>query len=339
MEKGPLLVTGAGGFLGRHVVPFLRKEGWEIRTMLRPGAPLPPWCRKEETLRADLLDQESLESACRGISGLVHLAALLNVPLETREARERLRRVNLEGTAGLLEASRKEGVREFILFSSVAAQGDPPPGIVGTEESPERPDREYGRTKLQAERLLARARAEWGLKTLVLRPVVVYGEGDKGNVARMMDALRRRRFFLVARGKAKKSLVYAGNVAAALAHLLPLEGKPWEGKTYILMDPRPYSLAELSSAMARALGVPPPRLSLPALPLLLAGGILEALARPLGKRPLLSAHTVRKLTSDLLYSGERLFHETGFKPPYCLEQALAKTARWIEEEGIPREKA
>ncbi len=337
MEKGLLLVTGAGGFLGRHVAPFLREKGWAVRAMVRPNSPLPPWCRGEETVQADLLDRESLERACAGVKGVVHMAALLNIPLETRDEKERLRRVNLEGTALLLEACRKAGVEEFVLLSSVAAQGDPPPGEVGTEDSPERPDREYGRTKLEAERLLAKARSEWGLRTLVLRPVVVYGEGDKGNVARMMRALKKRRFFLVSGGKARKSLVYAGNVAAALAHLLPLEGRPWEGKKFLVMDPRPYSLAELSRAMARALGVPPPRLSLPALPLLLAGGVLEGLARPFGRRPLFSAHTVRKLASDLLYSGERLFLETGFEPPYALEEALERTARWIEEEEEKKE--
>ncbi len=327
-------MTGAGGFLGRHVAPLLREKGWALRTMVRPGSPPPPWCKQEETVRADLLDPESLERACEGVFGVVHMAALLNVALETDEAKRRLRRINLEGTTLLLEACRKAGVEEFTFLSSVAAQGDPLPGEVGTENSPERPNREYGRTKLEAERLLARARAEWGLRTLVLRPVVVYGEGDKGNVARMMRAVKKKRFLLVSGGKARKSLVYAGNLAAALAHLLPLEGKPWEGRTYIVMDPRPYSVAELSRAMARALGVPPPRLSLPAFPLLLAGGILEALARPLGRRPLLSAHTVRKLASDLLYSGERLFLETRFEPPYSLQEALERTARWIEEEGI-----
>ncbi len=334
MEKGPLLVTGAGGFLGRHVVPALREAGLRPRPMIRPGSPTPPWCRDLEVVRADLLDRGSLEKACKGAAGVVHMAALLNIPLETPREKERLRRVNLEGTRLLLEACRKEGVEEFLFFSSVAAMGDPPPGVTATEDLPENPNREYGRTKLEGERLLARARREWGLRTLVLRPVVVYGEGDKGNVVRMMRALAKRRFFLLSGGRAKKSLVYAGNLAAALVHLLPLEGKPWEGRTYIAMDERPYSLAELASAMARALGVPPPGLSLPAWPLFLAGGLLEALARPFGLRPLFSAHTVGKLTRDLLYSGERLFLETGFKPPYCLEEAMEKTARWLKEEGI-----
>ena len=336
MEKGLLLVTGAGGFLGRHLVPRLREEGWPLRTLIRPGRSRPPWCAPEETVPGDLLEPESLRRACRGAFGVVHLAALLNVPLETAREKERLRKVNLEGTRFLLEACREEGVREFLFFSSVAAMGDPPPGEVAAEDFPPRPNREYGRTKLEAERLLARARETWGVRTLVLRPVVVYGEGDKGNVARMMRSLAEGRFFLVSGGKARKSLVYAGNLAAAAAHLLPLEGRPWEGRTYIAMDERPYSLKELSEAMARALGVPPPKISLPAFPLLLAGTLLEALARPFGRRPLFSAHTVKKLTRDLLYRGERLFLETGFKPPYCLEEALERTARWLEEEGISR---
>ena len=336
MDKGLLLVTGAGGFLGRHLVPRLQEEGWPLRAMIRPGAPKPPWSAGAEVVEADLLDPKSLCKACRGVRGVVHLAALLNVPLETAREKERLRKVNMEGTLRLLDACREEGVREFLFFSSVAAMGDPPPGRVGAEDLPEKPEREYGRTKLEAERLLGGAREQWGLRTLVLRPVVVYGEGDKGNVARMMRSLAKGRFFLLSGGKARKSLVYAGNLAAAAAHLLPLEGKPWEGKTYIAMDERPYSLKELSTAMAKALGVPPPRLSLPAFPLLLAGAFLEGLARPFGLRPLFSAHTVKKLTRDLLYSGERLFLETGFKPPFCLEEALERTARWIKEEGISR---
>ena len=176
---------------------------------------------------------------------------------------------------------------------------------------------------------MAKARREWGLRTLVLRPVVVYGEGDKGNVIRMLRSIRRRRFALVAGGRARKSLVYAGNLAAAVAHLLPLEDR-WEGDTFIAMDPRPYSLKELAAAMAAALGVPPPRLSLPALPLRLVGGTLEALCRPLGVRPLLSAHTVRKLTTDLVYDGSQLVAKTGFQHPFDLAAGLARTVTDLE---------
>ena len=338
MEPSTTLVTGAGGFLGRHVVPLLlARRDRCLRVMLRPGRPLPPWCEDPgiEVVRADLERQEELDRVCQGVATVVHLAARLNIPLETPREKELLHRVNREGTARLLQAGRRAGIEEFLFLSSVAAMGDPPRGVVADESLPPRPGRAYGHSKLQAEGLLARARREWGLRTVILRPVVVYGEGDRGNVVKMFLALRRRRFVLLGGGKARKSLVYAGNVAAAVDHLLPIR-PPWEGRTYIVMDEPAPSLAELGRAMARALGIPPPRLTLPAWPFRLAGAALELACRPCGRRPLFSAHTVQKLTTDLLYSGRLLQDETGFKPPFCLDAGLARTARWIQEEVLSR---
>lgn len=333
MMNQTLLVTGAGGFLGRHVVPELARAGWALRVLLRPGRPVPPWCQgpRLEAHPGDLDDPASLAAACRGVGTVVHLAARLNVPLETGQEKERLMEVNARGTARLLEACREAGVGEFVLLSSVAAMGDPPRGVVATETLPPAPDRVYGTSKLEAERAAGEARRTWGLKSVILRPVVVYGEGDRGNVARMLGAVARRRFVLLGGGTAAKSLVYAGNVAAAIRHVLPLS-PPWEGKTYILVDEPPRTLADLARAMAAALGVAPPTLPMPAWPLLLAGTLLEGLSRPFGRRPLLSAHTVRKLTRDLLYSGEAFRSETGFRPPFALEEALARTATWYREE-------
>lgn len=331
MEVRNILVTGASGFIGRHVVPELERRGHRVRGMIRRGGQRPPWLESVETVEADLLDKDSLNSACKDMDTIVHLAARLNVPVETKEEKELLWKVNLDGTANLLDAAEAAGAGEFVFVSSVAAMGSPPHGETWDESAGENPDRVYGRSKLEAERLVERAGEEWSMKYVILRPVIVYGEGDKGNVLKMFRAIRRKRFFILGEGSARKSLVYAGNVAKAISHIIPIR-EEWNGKKYILTDERPYTILEMAEAMARALSMNPRFLRLPAGPFIVASGIMDFLLKPFHISPIFSRHNLEKFLRDMVFSGDKFQADTGFRPPVCLEEALKKTARWLIEE-------
>ena len=182
----PVLVTGAGGFVGRRVVARLAAAGVPVRALVRTGevegaSPL------VTSARGDLFDAGSLREAAKGCRAVVHLAAKTH-DVSGAGSLEDYRRINVEGTRALLEATLGAGAEVFCFVSSVKAIGE---GSASTldEDAPERPETPYGVTKLEAERLVASLAGAAGARWTVLRLPLVYGEGVKGNLARMLAAM------------------------------------------------------------------------------------------------------------------------------------------------------
>lgn len=170
-----VLVTGAPGFLGAHVVHALLRQGDEVRALVRPGGPR-NHIRKLGVgwVEGDLLDADGLESACVGADAVVHTAALLSY--WSRHRRE-LERVNVEGTMNLLRAAHAAGVKRVVHVSSAATVGTSPQGEILDEQAFWEPKNEriaYVRTKRRAEeRVLA---ASWGgLPAVVVNPSTLLG--------------------------------------------------------------------------------------------------------------------------------------------------------------------
>ncbi|HET7573336.1 MAG TPA: NAD-dependent epimerase/dehydratase family protein [Gaiellaceae bacterium] len=233
-------VTGASGFVGRHVARALEAAGAEVRSR-----------------RVDLLDPAGLERAVRGCDAVVHVAALYSYDADPR----RIEAVNVHGTRNLLDAAARAGVSRF-LHTSTAGTCGPVAGRAATER--DRPPAwelavPYKRTKLAAERLvLAAARA--GLDAVVVNPTTPVGPGDrKPTPTGAMVAG-------VARGRMRAYLPTTGlNVVdvrdVAAGHALALEhGR--RGRRYLLGG-RNLRLRDLFALIAEIAGLTPPRLPVP----------------------------------------------------------------------------
>jgi nucleoside-diphosphate-sugar epimerase len=176
-RSGPILVTGATGKVGSHLVPRLLTLGLQVRALVRPG-PNVHRLRDQgaEIVEGDLLRAESLDLALKGVETVVHLAAFFRgaTPEQARE-------VNLVGTEHLAAAARQSGVRKFIFASTsnVYPPGLNRPAREGDSPGPELPTHPYPASKVAAEAKLMELDRDQGLGLCILRLGFVYGEGDR----------------------------------------------------------------------------------------------------------------------------------------------------------------
>lgn len=320
---GPVLVTGATGFLGRQLCEALHGRGIPVRGLVRdPASRLPAGVPAAPA--ADLLDRAAVRRAVAGADAVVHLAARVHVMRDSAaDPLAEFRRVNVEGTRVLLEEAVAAGARSFVFVSSVKAVGES--GTAPwTEATPPRPVDPYGISKLEAERLVRDTAERAGLHAPILRLPLVYGPGVKGNMLQLFGLVSRGVPLPFGAVPNRRSMVYSANVVAAIQAVL---GSPSAGsETFFVSDGRDLTTPELVREVARALGVAPRLLRVPHVLLRAAARAGDALSL-LAPFPLTSA-ALQRLTGSLSLDASKLGRVTGFRPPYTVEEGLRATADW-----------
>jgi nucleoside-diphosphate-sugar epimerase len=286
--RGPALVTGGGGFLGRRLVELMLQEepGREVRFLARGRYPEVE-ALGAKGLQVDLTAGGDLRAAVRGCAVVHHVASKAGVwgPYEEYAA------INVEGTRALLEACVAEGVPAFVYTStpSVIGYGHEAEGIEeapypATWESP------YGRTKAEAEQLVlgANGRALPGggaLATVALRPHLIFGPRDPHLLPRVLERARAGALAVIGDGRNRVDLTYVDN--AAWAHLdaeraLVGPGAPCAGRAYFVSNDEPVVLWEWLNGVLRELGIPPVTRRVPLGVATVLGAVTEAVWRGLG---------------------------------------------------------
>jgi UDP-glucose 4-epimerase len=309
------LVTGATGFIGRHLVERLSSEGGAVRGLVRPGSPqlLPS---NAEPVEADLGDADGLTRAARGCDVLFHLAGKAHDPSASADT---FRQVNVEGTRNLLAAATRAGVRRFVFFSSTKAVGEG--GESQIEESVEpRPSTAYGISKLEAERLVEAFGDQTGAHVTILRLPLVYGPGVKGNVRRMIRSVARGSFPPPPRVMNRRSMTSVTD--AVNAAMLSAQSPAARGRAYFVTDGQAYSTREIYDAMREALGLAPVRWEVPLSLFKAAGHVADTASRLVGRRLPPGQSTLEKLFGSAWYSNERIRRDVGFIPATTLQAAL-----------------
>jgi len=312
--KSPIAVLGGSGFIGTRLVGRLIELGQNPRIGdLEPSQAFP-----DRHLPCDVRKAETLRTVLSGASALVNLAA---------EHRDDVRPVsryhetNVEGARQICQAATEAGIQKLIFTSSVAVYGFQPFPV--DESGPFEPFNPYGETKLLAEGVYkAWAEEDPARSLVIIRPTVVFGEGNRGNVYNLLRQVASGRFMMVGPGTNKKSMAYVGNVAEALIHSLTL-GPGVHLFNYV--DTPDMDMNELVALVNRSLGRPSPsRLRVP-LPVAMAGGhVLDAVARITGRSFPISAIRVRKFSENTRFVADRI-RATGFSPSIPLEDGLART--------------
>ena len=295
-------VTGATGCVGYALCEALLATPafTEVRVLCRTEpADVPTGCH---VFAGTLDDVSVLQAGCAGAAVVFHAAAQVHSPNAPASDFER---VNVGGTAKLLAAATDSGVSRFVYFSTVAVYGEdtPPEGIA--EDASPAPVTPYAQTKLRGECLVS----EWATRTggigVLLRLTTVYGARDRGNMARMADAVRCGRFVLPGAGTNRKTVV-AVETVAQIAVSVALSPDAPSGVPVVVADSGgAKTLREIAEDMAQAARVSPrnARCSVP-LPVLrfLAAGIESAFAvlRP-GKPAPITVAQVNRLAADNVY--------------------------------------
>ncbi|HXH03529.1 MAG TPA: SDR family NAD(P)-dependent oxidoreductase [Candidatus Competibacteraceae bacterium] len=324
-DLGRVLVTGAGGFIGRHLVDALCHQGVSVRALLRQPGELPPQWEGLEVVAGDVLDPASLARACQGVDTVLHAAGYAHAAAQQDEqAWQRHWQVNAAGTRALLQAALAAGAGRFVFLSSVKAMGDGGRRCID-EDWPLPPATAYGQAKRAAEEAVLEAGREHGLHVVNLRLALVYGPGVKGNLARMIEAVRRRRFPPLPEVGNRRSLVDVRDVAQAV--LLAARYPAAAGRTYIVSDGRDYSSREILDLIRQALGRPPCRWAPPLAVWRTLARLGDAVHGLTGVRPGIDSDTLDKLLGWACYSSARIRQELGFQPRWTLAQALAEMVR------------
>jgi UDP-glucose 4-epimerase len=240
------LVTGATGFIGRAVVDAFAQSGNRVRAAVR-RPPQPPFAAGVEVVQhPDLLHAFDWTPLLEGVEQVIHLAAIAHVG---NEGAERYDRVNRLATAELAAAAAQSGVRQFVLVSSLRAQSGPTADHALTERDAAAPTDAYGRSKLAAEAAVRAA----GVPFTVLRPVLLYGPGVKGNFALLLRAARSRWPLPVKDFINRRSLLGIDNFISALRFVLSTPAAT--GETYIVADPGiPPRLPDIIATLRKAQG-------------------------------------------------------------------------------------
>lgn len=326
-----ILVTGATGAVGPRVVASLVEAGCRIRTLSLDPPPPGLWPEGIETQLGDITDRSVVHTAMQGIDGVIHLAALLHVANPPASLQPEYERINVGGTAAVVEAARQAGVGRMVFFSTIAVYGHSAGGIL-MEDSPVRPDSFYAQTKLAAERIvLAAKRADGRPLGAVLRLGAVYGSRIRGNYRRLLIALARGRFAPIGPGTNRRTLVYDRDVgrAAVLAAVHPDAA----GRIFNVTDGRIHTMETIIGALCDALGRRPPLLTLPANAIRGLAGILEDGARFCGLSSPVVRATIDKYTEDVAVDGRRFCDRLGFVPRYDLASGWRETVAEMRQSG------
>ena len=325
-----VLVTGASGLVGSHVVTALTARGEPVRALVLPASRDAVQRLGAEAVVGDVTDPAAWEAAARGVRAIVHAAAIV----QRRASWERYVAVNVDGTRLAVAAARAAGAR-LIHISSVAVYG----GSAAYPTMPERRDEDYpfqpiaetdfyARSKRMAESVVREAGMGREVEVVALRPTVIYGERDRMFTPRVIRAARLRILPRIGPGTNRLSVVYAGNVAAAV--VAALDARAREGfRAYNVTGDGPPALTqqEFLGAFAAALGWRSWSFPIPAR---LAGVVMRLFTN---RR--LARAGVGFISGDNPYIDDRIYAELSWRPPTPAPEAIRRTVAWFLKDERP----
>jgi nucleoside-diphosphate-sugar epimerase len=318
-----VLVTGASGLVGSHVVEALVGRGEPVRALVRPASRDAVMRLGAEAVAGDVTDAAAWDAAARGVRAIVHAAAIV----QQRASWDQYVAANVDATRLAVAAARATGAR-LVHISSVAVYGGtaayPVTRQCRGEDYPFQPipDRDfYGRTKRMAEAVVSQAAERREIDAVALRPTVIYGERDRLFTPRVIRVLRLPLVPRIGPGTNRLACVYVGNVAAAA--LAAVASRERGFRAYNVTSDRPPALSqrEFFAAFAAALGRPYRPLPIPVALAASVAGLLTA--RRLGRA------AVSFLSGDNPYDDARIRVELGWRPATSAPAAIARTVAWF----------
>lgn len=314
-EGVPVLVTGADGFIGSHLVERLLASGARVRAFCLYTSQgscgwldrIPEELRgRLDVRRGDIRDARFVEDSCRDVQVVFHLAALIAIPY-SYQAPESFIDTNVRGTLNVLEAARRAGVRRVVQTSTSEVYGTPATLPI-RETHALQAQSPYAASKVAADQLTLAYHQSYGLPAVVLRPFNTYGPRQSARAVLptiLLQLIEGKREISLGRLDPRRDLTYVDDTVEGfvLAGLAP----GVDGRTLQLGTGRSVSVGELLEAAARVLGV-------------------TATARVDAQRLRPDASEVLVLESDASQARQAL----GWTAKVSLEEGLARTAAWLK---------
>lgn len=302
-----VLVTGASGFIGQHLVPLLAIHGWTVRAVVRTPAAGP------DEVQVDSIGPETdWQEALAGVDAVVHLAARVHHPNE-EHAVELYQAVNVEGTLHLARSAAKLGVRQFVFLSTILVHGRSTDGHSAFKEDDIlTPLGVYGRSKAAAETGLEAIAQDSDMRVTVIRPPLVYGAGAKGNFRLLVRTVRRGIPLPFASIRNRRAFLSVQNLVSFILDRLSRAERKFD--IFLVADDEQVSTPEFIRRLARAAGTTSRLLPVPT-------PMLNWLLRIAGEQDARDS-VVGSLELDVSKAAS-----TGWRPPITLDEALHLATR------------
>lgn len=307
-------IIGGSGFVGTRLLERLRQqEGYSLKNIDKAPSAL----FKEITHIANVLDEEKITALLKDTDLVVLLAA---------EHRDDVTPVslyydvNVQGMRNTLKAMEANGVKRLVFTSSVAIYGldkDNP-----DESFPADPFNHYGKSKWEAEQVLQewyKTHEDWNIN--IVRPTVIFGERNRGNVYNLLHQIASGKFMMVGKGNNEKSMSYVGNVIAFIQFLIEQYREGYHVFNYV--DKPDFTTKDLVALTSKILGKHIPSIQIPYALGMLGGYCFDVLAFITRKKLPISSVRVKKFCAVTKYDSTKM-RDSGFVPPYTLEEGLSR---------------
>ncbi|GAA4514867.1 NAD-dependent epimerase/dehydratase family protein [Sphingobacterium thermophilum] len=307
-------IIGGSGFVGTRLLERLRQqEGYSLKNIDKAPSEL----FKEITHIANVLDEEKITTLLKDTDLVVLLAA---------EHRDDVTPVslyydvNVQGMRNTLKAMEANGVKRLVFTSSVAIYGldkDNP-----DESFPADPFNHYGKSKWEAEQVLQewyKTHEDWNIN--IVRPTVIFGERNRGNVYNLLHQIASGKFMMVGKGNNEKSMSYVGNVVAFIQFLIEQYREGYHVFNYV--DKPDFTTKDLVALTSKILGKHIPSIQIPYALGMLGGYCFDVLAFITRKKLPISSVRVKKFCAVTKYDSTKM-RDSGFVPPYTLEEGLSR---------------
>ncbi len=321
-----ILVTGASGFIGSHLVEALKTV--RLRALIRDGMEFLEDIPKEilgeiEIKQGDLLDRKSLVSALNGVEKVYHLGGIgkpMNIP------KHKYYDINVEGTKNLLWACNETNVRKVIHVSSMSIFGYSRDGKPLTENSPRLPVSDYGKSKKTGEEFAYEYCKINNIKLIIIRPPMVFGPRDF-QVLKLFKAIKSGFFPLLKKGNAKFELCYVKNLVNGIK-LADEIGVNLEA--YNINDGETYTIKEVFQEIANIENTKLLPFSIPVSTLRFTGFVFEKAYSCIGKRAPFNSGTALWMSNDNWMDINKAKNDLGYKRITCIENAIRETYEWYK---------
>lgn len=315
----PIMLTGASGFLGSEIARQCAAQGLGVHGTGRSESV--PTCLASYR-SADLTDATAVSQATVPCDTLIHCAGLAHQFNPVPD--ERFFAVNVDGTRNVLKASLAAGTQHVVLVSSVSVYGGADHDVVD-EDVTCAPESPYALSKLQAEVEASKLTEAAGIPLTILRMATIYGEGDPGNVAKLVRAIDRRRFIWVGNGRNLKSLIHVRDAAAAC--VVAAASEPPAGTQTYNVSADPCEMRQIVSCISDSLGKSVLPFGIPAsIPICLASAAGSVMSED--SLPNRVGRTLKKWVANDAYDGSRFCQDFQFTPTIKLSDGIQDEADW-----------
>lgn len=309
-----ITLIGASGFVGTRLIELLKQNNYFLQNVYKKQSRF----HSEITVIADVLDKNNLVTLLDNTDVVILLAAEHRDDVTPTSL---YYDVNVGGMRNTLEAMEANGVKRIIFTSSVAVYGlnknNP------TETYPADPFNHYGKSKWEAEKVLQewyKVHPDWNIN--VIRPTVIFGERNRGNVYNLLKQISSGRFLMVGKGNNKKSMAYVGNIVAFIKFLI--ENKTTGYEVYNYIDKPDFTMNELVDHVSKVLNKHIPSVHYPLWLGMLGGFCFDVLAFITRRKLTISSVRVKKFCATTQFDATKV-QNTDFRAPYTLAEGLART--------------